>query len=272
MLGPTSSPIPNLRTLDLQSSWLNRAGRVDRSACLALRASDLWRLLPSNAFQGYPSKSKRSPAIMDGQAEMTMTRSFVERIWNKRFPISLNGDRRTQKSNAMRWRQPYLEIDPRATTILPHPMNPNAGACRVKSVGLSNPDIPHASPWSQTLAIVRFRYPCMQSDATSSHKHSNVENMRTQHFLRCPTCRETSTWKYNHRKHTMLYLPLCLYEEFDDAAIVQRWLHRSRAHRMNQPWNEAELQLIDRYAILFPPRQFRCRSCLGIRYGEVKRT
>lgn len=71
---------------------------------------------------------------------------------------------------------------------------------------------------------------------------------------------------------TKLYLPLCTERELNDAHFAQLWL-KTHLHP-NRPLPPIAVQLIERYGELFNSsggRQLRCRQCLGLRYGEVKR-
>ncbi|MFG0251403.1 MAG: hypothetical protein ACF8NJ_00855, partial [Phycisphaerales bacterium JB038] len=86
---------------------------------------------------------------------------------------------------------------------------------------------------------------------------------RTQHFLRCPTC---------PRKCVKLYLPQCTQQESDDALRAQRHLQHLARHFPNHPGTDHEALLHARYHLLFHPRQLKCRHCLGIRYGETRKT
>jgi hypothetical protein len=68
---------------------------------------------------------------------------------------------------------------------------------------------------------------------------------------------------------TKLYLPLCTPREWEDARLAHLWV---LSHTdPNRPYTRPVLGLLERYAELFPGRKLRCRQCLGLRYGEVKR-
>ncbi|MCC7407254.1 MAG: hypothetical protein IT442_04235, partial [Phycisphaeraceae bacterium] len=83
-----------------------------------------------------------------------------------------------------------------------------------------------------------------------------------QHFFVCPHCR---------RKCLKLFLPLCLKQEYHDALLAHLYLNSLRARRPNAPGSEEERLLHTRYGLLFPPVLPRCRQCLPLRYGEVKK-
>ncbi|MEZ6191261.1 MAG: hypothetical protein R3C45_08220 [Phycisphaerales bacterium] len=43
--------LPTFETFATKPSWHNRAGRIDRSACVELKPSDLWRDIPRERWQ-----------------------------------------------------------------------------------------------------------------------------------------------------------------------------------------------------------------------------
>lgn len=170
------------------------------------------------------------------------------------------------------------------------------------------PNPKYNQPWYQTFTIQRWQYPIHnninenQADnidnyddnnypdqyntSESSKKSVNNKNhitsaTRTQHFLLCPTCTKIHKLRYppgttQHNfppKYTKLFLPYCTPEEFADAQIAQLYINSTlRPQNPNGPTSPLEQTLINRYQTLFPPRQFQCRHCLNLKYGEVKKT
>jgi hypothetical protein len=78
-------------------SWVNRAGRIDRAACLELRASDIWRTAPPQAWR---AASNRAGPI--AYADIPIDAHHLARLHDSRPARALAGDLRTPKSNAMK--------------------------------------------------------------------------------------------------------------------------------------------------------------------------
>lgn len=249
-----------LRTLHLKPTWHNRAGYVDRSACFELCASTIVRLAHADVFTVVKRRSVHAQGSLHAVAEYTITVRTLERIAQTQPARPLKGDLRTRKSNCMKSRYSPGDRPGEFAT------NPNRGATRLKAFGL--PDGYHLETgkplWSQTLIIQHWRYLLNRTIRTY---HGRAKDFRTQHYLVCPTCKTRP-----HIKHAKLFLPLCTVEEIHDANLAQSFLLRQQRKRgkRNQPPDSFEIQLIERYAMLFHPRQFRCRHCLGIRYGEKR--
>jgi hypothetical protein len=249
----TSFPLPPLPTLHTRPSWLNRAGRVDRSACAELRASEARLLIE------LPTRRRRSPGL---EAQGTVTIS-AHRLWlfhRTRLPFQLLGDHRSPKSNAMKlhptdtpstaWRSPLTHEWPYFGFI-----NPNRGASQTKMLGLWE-------DWAQTIMIQRHRL------------HARL----AEHYLRCP-CAKQSHAHDCVGKAKKLFMPLCTAEEARDADAAERWLTmldawHAAAHRpMDGDLMRRRAQVWERYGVLFRSpggRHLCCRGCLGVRYGEVK--
>lgn len=224
--------LPTLPTLATKPSWVNRAGRVDRSACVELRASEIKRLL----FSPVPGK-RRDTRGPEGSVQYTVNGALLEQLHAARQPRGLRGDARTGKSNAIKSR---FTISPHVAR--PDAPNPNKGASQQKVLALLEVD---GQSWSQTLVLQRWRL------------HAKL----AQHFLICPKCQQ---------KTMKLFMPLCMPEEAADAAYVAIYLRSLRTYQRNAAGSPLEAQLLNRYAPLLPPRQLRCARCLGLRYGEVK--
>ena len=262
----------SLATLDSRPSWLNRAGRIDRSACFELRASDVW---PLANLRPTPSRPFRRP-YLETSGGFTLTTPFLLCLRDRRLPRTLIGDWRTSKSNAMkdhrsRKRQPPAQR--LGTLDFGLTANPNKGAAATKLLGLPldgnfnsanpapgtlDPTSPSAQGWSQLVRIERHRL------------HASL----AQHFLICPAC---------GKKYLKLFLPLCTRDEIRDADLAHTFL---RSHfpqlftdslsspsvpRSLSPLVPSVQSLLSRYSLLFPPRRLLCRHCLGLRYGEVKK-
>ncbi len=264
---PRPQPHPfDLPSLHTKPSWHNRAGRVDRSACLALPASALWRhadFQPARNFQGRTARARY----------LLTAHELNDHIAHAR-PRQLVGDQRTSKSNAMR--HPHRGSLPSPHARIP---NPNRGPARTKRLCLP-------FDWTQELTIERWAFPMdekktprslsrlrtakerLDKIAKDSSKDReelrlmlSIPRPRTQHFLICPACNE---------KFVKLFLPQCTQREVDDSALAQAYL-RDRALRFpNAPGDPQEAHLVARYSILFHPRQLKCRHCLGLRYGEAR--
>ena len=247
---------PNLATMNQPPSWTNRAVHTDRSACIELRASDIWPLTTLKIIR--TTAKKREAA-----GSFTVTTEFLNDLHDQRQPRALVGDYRTAKSNAMK-RNPGL---PKRHAAQGPPMhkpgpdhgltpNPNRGSSRSKILALpANPD-----DWSQPVRIERWRL------------HAQL----AQHFLICPACK---------KKFLKLFLVMATPTELQDALLAHLWLKthtpqllvnataptptRTRPH--HPTLTPIAQSLIQRYHVLFPPRRLVCRHCLGLRYGEAKR-
>ncbi len=252
---------PPLRARHAQPSWVNRAGRIDRSACVELRASDVWRFAEFATIAHPCHHGARNPGLVHGYreaaSEINVSARFLARIQHNRRPRHLQGDLRTTKSNAMR--QSVLPPLPlgegggeglqrkHIRTHNPEPaLNPNKGAPQTKMLGLWE-------GWSQTIRIERWR----------------LHDRLAQHFLICPAC---------DQKFRKLFLPMCTKDEARDADLAESWIDqleaRCRFTRTPLPPSlmAQRASLFDRYGLLFrDERQLLCRNCLGLRYGEVRK-
>lgn len=261
-------PTPWLRTLGEQPSWQNRAGRIDRSACAEIRASNLWKHIttgePLRPRSGRRRDVARSDLTIRGHRNSEIDRVGDDAARRKRFafhltarylsqlqdrftPRQLQGDDRTTKSNAMRHKRieargmhhKKLHNRQQATP------NPNKGASREKFLGLWE-------DWSQDINIIR----CKLHDKLS------------QHFLICPGCKQRAL---------KLFLPLCTRDEARDADIAELWIdaiddfYRSLRRPMPAEIMTTRAALINRFGLLFREgRVLKCRRCLGLRYGEKR--
>ncbi|MCH8823868.1 MAG: hypothetical protein IH984_10210 [Planctomycetes bacterium] len=268
---------PTLGTLNTKQSWLNRSGKVDRSACFELKASSLW---PHAEFKLF-SRGKREAA-----SDITINARFLTQLMDKHHPHQLQGDKRTTKTNAMKERGQESGCSESAVAgvrfqgLIPPPFkgggkgvgsffssNPNKGATRTKMLGLWE-------SWQQTIRIERQRL------------HKNL----AQHFLICPNSPSLIPPPFKgggkgvgssscQGRSLKLFITLCTKAEALDADLAEAWLNQLDTH---QQLNHTPLppslmahraSLINRYGLLFrAERKLVCRKCLKLRYGQVRKT
>jgi hypothetical protein len=233
---------PALKTLLRQASWLNRAGRVDRSACCELRASEAW---PHASMKSAPTSGKRGSrrasarVWREAAGECKISAAYLASLHDQRKPRTLIGDWRSGKSNAMRDGDKRRKADtpaprrhdaPMPDAILQH--NPNKGACWTKKLGLW-------TDWSQTTRVERWRL------------HPRL----AQHFLICSGCGQ---------KFGKLFMPLCSIAEGHDADLAEGWvrmidrIHDETCLPIPPPFIAHRSKLIDRYGALFQGRRLLC--------------
>lgn len=247
---------PPLRTRHAQPSWVNRSGSIDRSACVELRASDVWPFAAFATIAHPCHHGARNPGLVHGYreaaSEINVSARFLARRQANRRPRHLQGDLRTTKSNAMRSSYQRSAIsfqqERRRHRRIHNPgpaPNPNKGAPQTKFLGLWE-------HWSQTIRIERWR----------------LHDRLAQHFLICPGC---------DRKFRKLFMPMCTQEEARDADLAEAWINQLDARcKITRAPLPASLtahraSLLDRYGLLFTTgRRLVCRNCLGLRYGEVR--
>ncbi|MCE9590738.1 MAG: hypothetical protein K8S99_09465 [Planctomycetes bacterium] len=108
---------PELETLDRKPSWVNRAGRVDRSACVELLVGEVWRWAVMR-------RVRAADKIVEARGVAVVRASVLEASLRGRPPRVLVGDFRSAKSNAMspgpgtragRWREKRLGNRTRAS-------------------------------------------------------------------------------------------------------------------------------------------------------------
>ncbi len=269
------------------------AKRPDRVGTLVLTAEQLW-LIHRN----------QQPAPLRGDFRTPKSNAFkpgeeATRWWNAARAQGTAGPRpgvsgppggpaacdaaakKTRKAN------PHAGRPATPTPLDPPAVNPNRGAGF--SMGLKMLGLP--ADWSTTLTVERYV------------QHAKL----SQHFLVCPVCAAAAaqagaspsaaaSYAAGSRSRqgpaghgpaanrtppsqrpsgglppgrvTKLYLPLCTPREWEDAQLVHLWIGSHLAP--NRPYTRPVLELLERYAELFPGRRLRCRQCLGLRYGEVK--
>ena len=251
---------PPLRTRHAQPSWVNRSGSIDRSACVELRASDIWPFAAFATIAHPCHHGARNPGLVHGYreaaSEINVSARFLARRQANHRPRHLQGDLRTTKSNVMRPSfLPPLPVGEGGGEGLqrkhvrihrPTPaLNPNKGAPQTKFLGLWE-------HWSQTIRIERWR----------------LHDRLAQHFLICPGC---------NQKFRKLFMPMCTNVEARDADLAEEWINqldaRCRITRAPLPASlmAQRASILDRYSLLFTTgRQLVCRKCLGLRYGEVR--
>lgn len=288
-VGRHTFTLPELRTLHRTPSWVNNRGRVDRSACIELRAGDLWRDirfrdLRIHTFEG--SRRKHARVQLYAQGAITLGARHIKAIADNRFPQQIAGDFRSFKANAMKPRRDERIRLPNVNRTSGE--NVNRGMCRSKLLGLTD-------AWIHTIRLERWR----------------LHEKLVQHFLICPTTHrcpgrddrtqhpEHAPW-YRHGdepdppkdstypresykappgccgKSVKLFMPLATEQEVLDADAARRWLAQTdtliltRGLTVPLRLRHMRQALIARYEPLFD-RRFVCRKCLGLRYGEVKR-
>lgn len=276
---------PQLATLHTKPTWHNRAGRADRSACLELRASELWRYatFPTLRLPGYTNRLSRfaapdahppttqhehaggGAASTDASqahdsdrrrssrprciatAAQVVTPRFLRRLHDYRLPMQLVGDHRTRKSNVMK---SHYRNEPGQRAA-----NPNRGALQLKWLALPIDD------WTQTITIQRWFFPL--PPRFDPYLNCMQPRHRLQHFLLCPRCKT---------KVCKLFMPLCTHDELRDAITAQQYATLLQTHPLtrNAPITPLDAAIISRYRALFHPRSLLCRTCLHLRYGESK--
>ena len=203
--------LPNLTTLAAKPSWLNRAGQVDRSACLELRAANLWPHATFRTYRGSRRPGSRHPKSLtqrEAVATYKVTANLLFILHSQISPRTLAGDWRTHKSNAMKMSRTSggtsmdhrVAVAKRSAATESHapgldfglPANPNKGAARTKMLGLP-------TDWTQDVRLERWR----------------LHDRLAQHFLICPNCMQ---------RCLKLFLPLCTEAELRDALTAQLWL------------------------------------------------
>ncbi|MCH7604139.1 MAG: hypothetical protein IIB54_15380, partial [Planctomycetes bacterium] len=92
--------LPPLATLELKPTWVNRSGRVDRTACVEIRADELW---PHATFRKVKRHRKSGEAsYLEAIATITLAARFLHKLHVDRNPLTLQGDWRTSKANVMK--------------------------------------------------------------------------------------------------------------------------------------------------------------------------
>ncbi|MCZ6851480.1 MAG: hypothetical protein O7F17_07560 [Planctomycetota bacterium] len=283
-------PSPPLGTLNQRPSWVNLTGRVDRSACLELRASEVWPHVRFTAPAREAASGRRTlpvpAAFKEASGTLQISAQFLYRLNISRLPRRLRGDLRTPKSNVMRrhhtsvpgpaaWGEGQLpsppgrevggEASPRKHLRLHDPgpaFNPNKGATfrwGGKMLGLW-------ADWSQTVRVERWR----------------LHERLAQHFLICPCSLSISKGEGGGEgsqhclgKVMKLFMPLCSAQEAADADLAEGWINlldgRDRAARipLSPSLMAQRALLITRYGLLFTDgRRLLCRNCLHMRYGS----
>ena len=93
-------PLLPLATFELQPTWVNRSGRVDRTACVEIRASELW---PHAAFREVKRHRKSGEtSYLEAIATIILAARFLHKLHVDRNPLTLQGDWRTSKANVMK--------------------------------------------------------------------------------------------------------------------------------------------------------------------------
>lgn len=291
-------PLPAFRTFNLKPSWHNRAGRVDRSACLELRASEVRRKADL--------KPRRTTASLEAVGEVTVSARFLFNLHRKRLPQQLAGDYRTTKSNAMkppppRKRPSHTRAEGEASIPPqwqggctgvgrdqgiqrpaacrshphPHPLNPRPSSPKSPSLQAcrhplaDNPN--RGATRTKRLGLYASGdAPGIEEDwkQTVRVERHRLHERLAQHFLICPIC---------GNKYVKLFMVMCTSAEVEDAEDAEAWLKimegRYQAARRTVPAELMKIraQLLERYGLIFRGRRLVCRKCLKIRYGERRK-
>lgn len=249
--------LPPLPTLSLKPTWVNRAGSVDRTACVEIRAGELWPHADFREVKRHPIAGETS--YLEAVATITLGARFLHKLHVDRNPLTLQGDWRTSKSNAMKrkaignrheamvaderypfdaeaQRRAYERFD--GAFVRDHPLpagNPNRGAPFTsggKQIGLM-------ADWTQTIAIERWR----------------LHERLGKHYLRCPNSHKPlaighkggkdsetaisdpsspygiSLMAYGFQSHACqgkalkLFLPVCSIQEANDSELAEGWVN-----------------------------------------------
>ncbi len=269
-------PSPPLGTLNQRPSWVNLTGRVDRSACLELRASEVWPHVRFTAPPREAASGRRMVpvpvAFKEASGTLQISAHFLYRLHTGRLPRRLRGDMRTTKSNVMRRHHTSVpgpaaegEGSPRKHLRIHDPgpaFNPNKGVTfrwGGKMLGLW-------ADWSQTIRVERWR----------------LHERLAQHFLICPNSLSRSNGEGGGEgpqhclgKVMKLFMPLCTVQEAADADLAEGWINlldgrdRAAGIPLSPSLMAQRALLITRYGLLFTDgRRLRCRNCLRMRYGS----
>lgn len=282
----TTFALPALATLDQPPSWCNTHGRLDRSACIEVRISEvrriagcvrdkprIWPDMNKVRLPVQPLPNEQSARNTDGRIASgfhTITAEQVDFLQRRRLPRRLAGDWRTTRANAMR--PHYYRPDDGFALRRPHnadldeyefdvglPGNPNHGATRTKMIGITE-------HWSQTLRIEKWVFPGRIAPAyyliCPGTFHVDVE---------CPpplsTCGAGRKATGCPQRTLKLLMVQCTPDEWRDANLVQTWMD-SLGNRRTPAIHRDMTRLLQRYGPILPPRQLLCARCLGVRYGN----
>ncbi len=290
--------VPTLATFDMPPSWCNAHGHVDRSACIEVRQSEVRRLAGCvrDRLRVWPERNKVrlpvQPLPNEQPARNThgrvatgtyrITAGQVEYLQRHRLPRQLAGDRRTTRANVMR--DEFFKRDNGFKLRRPHNApqeivpfdcgldgNPNAGASRRKIINIED-------DWSQLLRIEKWIFAnrikpayyliCPGSFRTGSGQRTGV---RGSSVLCCApplsTCGPGRKATGCPQRTLKLLIVQCTKAEQRDANIAQSWLDAIPKHAV--PCMRPEIdRLLQRYAMIMPPRQLLCARCLDVRYGN----
>ncbi len=285
---------PDLPTFDQLPSWCNRMGKIDRSACVEVRVSEVRRLALSVIVDGKvrsdgrgrtqlvsPLPRERSARSSQGRVAsgvFNISARMVHELHRHRLPRELGGDLRTHRAHAMcpPTRDPNGPFVNRLPHNAPLPIpwdaglegNPNKGATRTKMIGL-------AYEWTQPLRIEKWVFP---------------KRIRPAYYLICPgtflrnrapgeksdtdpRLPPLSTVKAGRKatgcpqRALKLLLVQCTWEEARDVEIFETWL-ASIPMQVRRAHLDVITSVINRYGPIMFPRTLLCPRCLGVQYGN----
>ena len=279
-----SFALPALATLAAPPTWCNAHGKVDRSACIEIRVSEVRRLAGCVRFKPrdwphmkkvrlsvHPLPNETSAANTAGRVATglyTVTAQQLDALHRHRLPRQLAGDRRTTRAAVMRpaqfsraagftHRQPHNAPAPPVPFDAGLDSNPNRGATRTKMIGIDE-------NWSQMLRLEKWIFP---------------HRIRPAYYLICPgtftnrnppplsTCSAGRKATGCAQRALKLLTVQCTAAEFRDAQLAHLWIS-SIPERLRWRSRGAINRLLQRYAPIMPPRTLLCARCLGVRYGN----
>ncbi len=245
-------------------SWCNQAGRVDRSACLEIKASDVARLVGRDG-SGWVDAPSAAGRVRTAVVTLDI---YDLRGWAKLRPaVMLAGDRRGPRANAMcdeGVRVPRVgeKLEPGEY------VNPNHGRWASKWLGL-------AISWTQTIRLEQWRLhpdqglhtylvcPCggrlPLPTAARGPTGQDVAGLSTRE-------RGHAAWGCPQRVNKLL-LVRCTQKELRAMIAAERWIHQLSAR--DWPRELGRVKLVrERLGMLMGLRTAVCRRCLGVRYGN----
>ncbi len=266
---------PQLATLSQEPSWTNRAGNVDRAACVEVRQIEVWR-----AARMQPARTGNG-RISTGI--VSLTADWLLRLHNRRMPRALSGDFRTAQANAMRppTMEPQGYVRRGLTPGLPSPYadfglhgNPNRGVTRTKMLGIRQ-------DWAHPLRVELWQLspPLRKPFLICPHPRNCACGPDGRPNERNPRLPGLSTIRRGFKcnmdicpqRVLKLFMVLCTEAELADSLIARSWID-SLPLRMRRKQHPTIARLVERYGMLFHPRRLLCQRCLGVKYNESPET
>ena len=236
---------PNLPTLHTTPTWVNRARRPDRTACLALRCSHLW---PHLTLQPITTPDPHRLA----RAAFTLTRPQLVTYARTLRPTTNQGSHRTPKSNAIKHapaRDLFLPTHWSCPlTIEKHQLHPRLAQhfflcprCNARSLLLYLPLCSRQE----------------HQDALLAHTHIQLLQSLPTHT---PHPRSVSQTNNAPPPHT---------SQSKTSSGTPDGTTTPTIPAIPNLMRDTINPLLTRYAPLFPPRPLLCRTCLDLRFGDT---